>query len=148
MVWHHSLSLMNSFNKTEAAVFSCRLCFLRAFPFISLIIICLYIYIYYILFCSVLFFNNYTHVKSTYISRVQQGKSFRDNYASLLQVITAIICPPCSGCFISDKWHNCYVMNVLRLAHVAFCSTYTYIYYKIELSTYSLYTTCFATISV
>ena len=37
MVWHHSLLLMNSFNKTEAAVFSCRLCFLRAFPFISLI---------------------------------------------------------------------------------------------------------------
>jgi len=29
---------MNSFNKSEAAVFSCRLCFLRAFPFISLII--------------------------------------------------------------------------------------------------------------
>jgi len=28
---------MNSFNKTEAAVFSCRLCFLRAFSFISLI---------------------------------------------------------------------------------------------------------------
>ena len=27
---------MNNFNKTEAAVFSCRLCFLRAFPFISL----------------------------------------------------------------------------------------------------------------
>jgi len=26
---------MNSFNKTEAAVFSCRLCFLRAFLFIS-----------------------------------------------------------------------------------------------------------------
>ena len=38
MVWHHSLLLMNSFNKTEAAVFSCRLCFLRAFPFISLIL--------------------------------------------------------------------------------------------------------------
>jgi len=36
-VWHHSLLLMNSFNKTEAAVFSCRLCFLRAFPFISLL---------------------------------------------------------------------------------------------------------------
>ena len=35
-MWHHSLPLMNSFNKTEAAVFSCRLCFLRAFPFISL----------------------------------------------------------------------------------------------------------------
>jgi len=35
---HHSLPLMNSFNKTEAAVFSCRLCFLRAFPFISFII--------------------------------------------------------------------------------------------------------------
>ena len=38
VVWHHSLPLMNSFNKTEAAVFSCRLCFLRAFPFISSII--------------------------------------------------------------------------------------------------------------
>jgi len=25
--------LMNSFNKTEAAVFSCRLCFLKGFPF-------------------------------------------------------------------------------------------------------------------
>jgi len=37
VVWHHSLLLMNSFNKTETAVFSCRLCFLRAFPFISLI---------------------------------------------------------------------------------------------------------------
>ena len=37
VVWHHSLLLMNSFNKTEAAVFSCRLCFLWAFPFISLI---------------------------------------------------------------------------------------------------------------
>ena len=37
MEWHHSWLLMNSFNKTEAAVFSCRLCFLRAFHFISLI---------------------------------------------------------------------------------------------------------------
>ena len=37
VVWHHSLLLMNSFNKTEAAIFSCRLCFLRAFPFISFI---------------------------------------------------------------------------------------------------------------
>ena len=36
-MWHHSLPLMSSFNKTEAAVFSCRLYFLRAFPFISLI---------------------------------------------------------------------------------------------------------------
>ena len=27
VVWHHSLLLMNGFNKTEAAVFSCRLCF-------------------------------------------------------------------------------------------------------------------------
>jgi len=35
VVWRHSLLLMNSFNKTEAAVLSCRLCFLRAFPFIS-----------------------------------------------------------------------------------------------------------------
>ena len=32
-----SLLLMNGFNKTEAAVFSCRLCFLRAFLFISFI---------------------------------------------------------------------------------------------------------------
>ena len=31
--------MMNSFNKNEAAVFSCRLCFLRAFPFISLLYI-------------------------------------------------------------------------------------------------------------
>ena len=38
VVWHHSLLLMNSFNKTEAAVFSFRLCFLRAFLFISLIL--------------------------------------------------------------------------------------------------------------
>jgi len=29
---------MNSFNKTEAAVFSCRLFFLRAFPFISVLL--------------------------------------------------------------------------------------------------------------
>ena len=29
----------DSFNKTEAAVFLCRLCFLRAFPFISLILL-------------------------------------------------------------------------------------------------------------
>ena len=40
VVWHHSLPLMYSFNKTEAAVFSCRLCFLRAFPFISLLLHC------------------------------------------------------------------------------------------------------------
>ena len=39
MVWHHSFLLMTSFNKTEAAVFSCRLCFLRAFPFICLLIL-------------------------------------------------------------------------------------------------------------
>jgi len=30
VVWHLSLPLMNSFNKTEAAVFSFRPCFLRA----------------------------------------------------------------------------------------------------------------------
>jgi len=40
VVCHHSLLLMNSFKKTEAAVFSCRLCFLRAFPLISLICSC------------------------------------------------------------------------------------------------------------
>ena len=38
VVGHHSLLLMNSFNKTEAAVFLCRLCFLRAFTFISFIV--------------------------------------------------------------------------------------------------------------
>ena len=27
VVWHHSLLLINGFNKNEAAVFSCRLCF-------------------------------------------------------------------------------------------------------------------------
>jgi len=37
VVWHHWLLLMNGFNKTEAAVFSCRLRFLRAFLFVSLI---------------------------------------------------------------------------------------------------------------
>ena len=37
VVWHHSFLLMNGFNKTEDAVFSCRLSFLRAFPSISLI---------------------------------------------------------------------------------------------------------------
>jgi len=31
VVWHHSLLLMNGFNKTEAAVFSCILCFIRDF---------------------------------------------------------------------------------------------------------------------
>jgi len=44
VLWHHSLLLMNSFNKTEAAVFSCRLCFLRAFPFISLLLLKLNLY--------------------------------------------------------------------------------------------------------
>ena len=39
VVRHHSLLLMISFNKTEDAVFSCRLCFLMAFPFISLILL-------------------------------------------------------------------------------------------------------------
>ena len=39
--WHHSLLLMNSFNKTEADVFLCRLCFLRVFPFISLNVSCM-----------------------------------------------------------------------------------------------------------
>jgi len=37
-LWHPSLPLMNSFNKTEVAIFPCRLCFLRAFHFISLIL--------------------------------------------------------------------------------------------------------------
>jgi len=37
VVWHLSLPMMNSFNKTEAVVFPCRLCFLRAYPIISLI---------------------------------------------------------------------------------------------------------------
>jgi len=32
-----SLPLMNSFNKTEAAFYSCRLCFLGAFPFLSFV---------------------------------------------------------------------------------------------------------------
>ena len=35
VVWHPLLTLMNNFNKSEAAFFSCRLCFLRGFPFIS-----------------------------------------------------------------------------------------------------------------
>ena len=39
VVWHLSLPLMISFNKTEAAIFPCRLCNLRAFPCISLLIL-------------------------------------------------------------------------------------------------------------
>jgi len=35
--WHISFPLMNSFNKTEAAIFECMLVILGAFPFISLI---------------------------------------------------------------------------------------------------------------
>ena len=36
VVWHHLFLLVNSLNKTEAALFFCRLCFLRAFYLISL----------------------------------------------------------------------------------------------------------------
>jgi len=36
VVWHLSLILMDSFNKTEAAIFPCRICLLRDFPFFSL----------------------------------------------------------------------------------------------------------------
>jgi len=39
VVWHHSFLLMNGFNKTEAAVFLCRLCFLRAFSFVGLVLL-------------------------------------------------------------------------------------------------------------
>jgi len=39
VVWHYSLLLINGFNKTNTAVFSCRLCFLMAFPFISLMVL-------------------------------------------------------------------------------------------------------------
>ena len=35
VVWHLSLPLMNIFNKTEADIFPCRICFLRAFRFLS-----------------------------------------------------------------------------------------------------------------
>ena len=35
---------MNCFNKTEAAVFSCRLCFLRAFPVITLLLMKVNVY--------------------------------------------------------------------------------------------------------
>ena len=51
VVWHHSLLLMNGLNKSEAAVFSCRLSFMRAFSFISFFVVfvfhlfCLYMYI-------------------------------------------------------------------------------------------------------
>jgi len=45
LVWHPLLPLMNSFNKTEAAFFSCRLFFLRAFSFISLIVFISILYV-------------------------------------------------------------------------------------------------------
>jgi len=35
VVWHLSLPLMNIFNKTEAAILSCMLCFLGAFTFLN-----------------------------------------------------------------------------------------------------------------
>jgi len=38
VVCHLSLPLINSFNTTEAAFSPCKLCFLRPFPFISLIV--------------------------------------------------------------------------------------------------------------
>jgi len=37
MVWHPSLPLINSLNNPEAAIFPCKLCFLRTFPFFILI---------------------------------------------------------------------------------------------------------------
>jgi len=36
VVWHLSLPLMNSFNKTRAAIFPCRVCFLKSFSFSQL----------------------------------------------------------------------------------------------------------------
>ena len=58
--WHHSLPLMNSFNKTEAAIFPCRLCFLGAFPFISLIYLFLRLIQRKIVLCMTFFkFINY-----------------------------------------------------------------------------------------
>ena len=36
VVWHLSLTLMNSFNKTEASISRCRLCFLRTTIFLRL----------------------------------------------------------------------------------------------------------------
>ena len=46
VVWYLSLPLMNILNKTEAAIFHCRLCFLRAFPFISFIYYFIIIFIF------------------------------------------------------------------------------------------------------
>jgi len=37
VVWHISLPLINSFNKTDAAIFPYRLWFLKGFFFVSLI---------------------------------------------------------------------------------------------------------------
>ena len=39
VVWHLSLPLMNNFNKIETAIFPCRMCFLQAFHFSSLILL-------------------------------------------------------------------------------------------------------------
>ena len=39
VVWRRQLLLMNDFNGAGAAVFSCRFCFLGAFPFVSLILL-------------------------------------------------------------------------------------------------------------
>jgi len=63
IICHEILQLhwmMNSFNKTEAAVFSCRLCFLRAFPFISLMVIHLVNLTYFLNFIGVYFLILFT----------------------------------------------------------------------------------------
>jgi len=78
VVEHHLLPLMNRFNKTEAAVFSCSLCFRRAFPFINLIffllflvhiisLVCIHIlsyfaFIFFYLFCIHNFVLFYMHI--------------------------------------------------------------------------------------
>jgi len=68
-----NIILLYSFNKTGAAVFSCRLCFLRAFPFISFIIVFVlvaFIWNVYaciiILLCGVFFFLECLPILKTY----------------------------------------------------------------------------------
>jgi len=80
----HAVLLMNSFSKTEAGVFSYRLCFLVAFPFISLIYV-FYCVLNFNIFVpdSVLFFM-YAHVILLNENIFFDGVYFKENQNLLI----------------------------------------------------------------
>ena len=79
----YPISNMNSFNKTEAAVFSCRLCFLRAFPFISLMLTIIYVnYVYHL--CTG--FRIHVNLISRKAALYSSGTLFSSEYRHRLHV--------------------------------------------------------------